>query len=258
MDHLDTNEIPILSSSAPRRAAIRSRKGTWRQAVVAVALPVFLFLGFRWIVLEPYTIPSGSMIPTLLVHDLVLVDKFSLGLRVPFTRFWIWHWGHPNRGSVVVFAYPPQPETYYIKRVVGLPGDTVAIHSGVIWINGTALATGEANASELLQELDVLPETKVIREEQWTVQYRSTEVTSMEEVVVPQGHYFVLGDNRNDSQDSRVWGFVPVENLVGIARRILLSCEESVSFAASADVESSGPLCPPQQMRWSRFLKSIQ
>jgi signal peptidase I len=184
--------------------------------------PVLLIvLVLRSFVIEPFRIPSGSMMPTLLVGDFIVVTKYSYGIRLPVTRQLIVPTGLPQRGEVAVFRYPENPREDYIKRVVGLPGDRVAFYNKTLYVNdepvpqqeiGTyrgsgsgAMMTGARLSEETLGEV-----THQILS--WP--HRS----SVEgEIEVPEGHYFVLGDNRDNSNDSRFWGFVPEENLVGKA-----------------------------------------
>lgn len=183
-----------------------------------VILAVFLLRSF---LVEPFKIPSGSMMPTLVAGDFILVNKFAYGLRVPLLNNTFYEIGHPKRGDVFVFHYPPDPSIDYIKRVIGLPGDRIAYRDKQLYINdipqdltyqsdyvyvGSGLNLVQAKRySEQLGEIrhDVLLEEG------------SMSVDG--EVVVPPGHYFAMGDNRDNSKDSRVWGFVPENNLVGRA-----------------------------------------
>ncbi len=100
----------------------KNLKGTWDQAILTFLLPILLVLGVRWAFVEPFVIPSGSMIPNLLIHDHIIVKKFSYGLHIPFGDVWIAQWSAPQRGDIVVFKYPENPDVYYIKRLIGLPG----------------------------------------------------------------------------------------------------------------------------------------
>ena len=196
-----------------------------------------LVLGLRSFVAEPFRIPSGSMMPNLLVGDFILVNKFNYGLRLPVLNNKILPLGEPKRGEVVVFRYPgmgPADETAgtdYIKRVIGLPGDTIVVSENRVTINGQAVGYAPAGVyvgsgagigmtgAQLLQEglpgrshtiLEFPGEGYDRRNGTWTV---------------PVGQYFVMGDNRDNSADSRYWGFVPEQNLVGRAMLIWLNCE---------------------------------
>lgn len=198
----------------------------YSRSLFPVLLIVLLFRSFLF---EPFKIPSGSMIPTLLVGDFIVVNKFSYGMRLPVLNKKIISIGEPERGDVVVFRYPVDPGVNFIKRAVGLPGDTIVYRDKQLFVNGEAVplesagrfasddvkcstpAADAALSDEQLGEAD----HKVLlhlhsrgRDGQW---------------VVPPGHYFMMGDNRDRSNDSREWGFVPEENLLGRAVGIWLN-----------------------------------
>lgn len=198
--------------------------------------PIFLaVLLLRGFLVEPFRIPSGSMMPTLLVGDFILVNKFTYGIRLPVTKTKIIDINEPERGDVVVFRWPVNPKLDYIKRVVGVPGDTIKYRHKVLYVNGKAVeatpvgpyepigsgmrAAGSFEATEHLPDVDhnilvnpLVPDFSP-----------SCGFLRWDEVTVPEGHYFMMGDNRDDSNDSRCWGFVPDENLVGNAFMIWLS-----------------------------------
>lgn len=205
----------------------------WTAGLFPVIIAVFFLRSFLF---EPFKIPSGSMIPTLLVGDLILVNKFHYGLRLPVLNTKITEGAKPQRGDVMVFRYPPKPSLDYIKRVVGLPGDEVAYLNKRLTINGQVIKT--AAVSEFFDE-DVMRYFKQYEETLGARPHRLLNdddrpafvpgaddfafkrncIYSIEGVVckVPDGHYFMMGDNRDNSLDSRYWGFVPDKNIVGKA-----------------------------------------
>jgi signal peptidase I len=192
--------------------------------------PIFLIvLLLRSFVVEPFRIPSGSMMPTLLVGDFILVNKYAYGLRLPVTKTKIWDNEDPERGDVVVFRFPLDARTDYIKRVVGLPGDRVSYRNKTLYLNGEAQpvetvgpyqpegsgvrATGSIEGVEKLGAI----EHAVLINPFVPDFSRNCTFLGHQEVVVPEDHFFVMGDNRDDSNDGRCWGFVPEANLVGKA-----------------------------------------
>ncbi|OIN91222.1 MAG: signal peptidase I [Comamonadaceae bacterium CG1_02_60_18] len=205
----------------------------WTAGLFPVIIVVFVLRSFLF---EPFKIPSGSMIPTLMIGDLILVNKFHYGLRLPVLNSKITEGTPPQRGDVMVFRYPPRPSLDYIKRVVGVPGDEVAYLNKRLTLNGKPLATREL--TEFLDE-DSMRYFKHYEEDMGTVKHNILNDDarpafipgaddfafkdqcrySVEGVVckVPPGHYFMMGDNRDNSLDSRYWGFVPDRNIVGKA-----------------------------------------
>ena len=205
----------------------------WTAGLFPVIAVVFILRSFLF---EPFKIPSGSMIPTLLVGDLILVNKFHYGLRLPVANTKITQGEPVRRGDVMVFRYPPNPRVDYIKRVVGLPGDEVAYLNKKLTINGKPIAS--ENLPEFFDE-SVMRYFKQERESlsdkpHLLIQDNDRPAFiagvgdfplrdhcrySVEGVVckVPEGHYFMMGDNRDNSLDSRYWGFVPDANIVGKA-----------------------------------------
>jgi signal peptidase I len=206
----------------------------WTAGLFPVILIVFLLRSFLF---EPFKIPSGSMIPTLLVGDLILVNKFHYGVRLPVINKKIVANNDPQRGDVMVFRYPVDPRIDYIKRVVGLPGDEVAYLNQRLTINGKPVdvqAQGEHYDDDIRRYTPQFTETlgsvqhRILVDPKRNAYYGGDSRSfpngqncrySAEGVVckVPAGHYFMMGDNRDNSQDSRFWGFVPDENIVGRA-----------------------------------------
>jgi len=198
-----------------------------------VILIVFVLRSF---LVEPFKIPTGSMIPTLLVGDYILVNKFAYGIRLPVINKKILDIGEPKRGDVMVFRYPEDPSLDYIKRVIGTPGDTIAYADKRLTINGEPVPVTPVGdylnrermtySREYVERLNKV-EHKILLEDDAppmppfvrafplseNCSYNSAGFTCK----VPPGHYFMMGDNRDNSLDSRVWGFVPDENIVGKA-----------------------------------------
>ncbi|MBL7545492.1 MAG: signal peptidase I [Bdellovibrionaceae bacterium] len=222
---------------------VASKKGTWTQAWVTFLSPLILILCLRWAIVEPFVIPSESMVPNLLVHDHILVKKFSFGLKVPFVDQWLVRWGAPQPGDIVVFKYPPNPSVYYVKRLVGLPGDKIEVRSGRILRNGQMFSYTPTPDKEFhFQEHNGLRDYTVLVHSESDDQ----EGTVYE---VPENQYFVMGDNRDNSSDSRVWGFVSAQFLVGKSWMIWLSCQETL--------EDARFICDPLKMRWNRMFNFL-
>ncbi|MBL4660277.1 MAG: signal peptidase I [Alcanivoracaceae bacterium] len=188
--------------------------------------PVLIFvLVVRTFVFEPFRIPSSSMMPTLLTGDFIYVNKFAYGLKVPVFHDTILEIGEPERGDIIVFRFPENQSVDYIKRVVGLPGDKIRydIRKKELYIDGKLIKQelvgsyqglmDDPNSKGLIMKYENLGEKKHMM---FTQNYRYGP-TKFLNVTVPEGHYFALGDNRDNSADSRDWGFIPQRNLVGRA-----------------------------------------
>ncbi|MGF1687714.1 signal peptidase I [Photobacterium japonica] len=237
---------------------------SWVESASSMFPVIALIMVFRSFIYEPFQIPSGSMMPTLLVGDFILVEKFAYGLKDPVFRHQLVETGEAERGDVVVFKYPPQPNIDYIKRVVGLPGDTVrySAHKQLcIAPKGTAECTPvpltnmtDSDFSQGMTRLVQFNEKLGEHEHQILVHPLKRDNTlayqprsGVNEWVVPEGQYFVMGDNRDNSADSRYWGFVPKANLVGKAVGIWISFE----FERGAD--SALPSWIPTGVRFNRI-----
>ena len=182
--------------------------------------PVFLaVLVLRSFIVEPFKIPTGSMIPTLLIGDFILVNKASYGVRLPISNTKIISVGEPERGQVVVFRYPRNPQLNYIKRMIGLPGDTIEYKDKLLYVNGKEMLLDSSltAADELMPQGNIHIYSEDLDGVKHTIQHMDSRPGRYYKEVVPNGHYFVMGDNRDDSADSREWGFVPEANLVGRA-----------------------------------------
>ncbi|MCZ6638525.1 MAG: signal peptidase I [Candidatus Dadabacteria bacterium] len=231
-------------------------KSKLRQNIEALAFAIILALIIRTFVFQPFKIPSGSMIPTLLVGDHLLVNKFVYGTKIPFTDIEIFPIEKIKRGDVIVFTYPnyerdpSQNGLYYIKRVVGLPGDEIDLNGRNLIVNGEkipieylATYSDERNSDQFDEYIEDL------FGEDHTVIYRkgkegTNKGSKLPVTRVPEDKVFVMGDNRDNSRDSRIWGFVPMENIAGKAFIIHWSWD-----FANPDVVN--------KVRWNRILSGI-
>lgn len=188
---------------------------------------ILIVLVLRAFIAEPFRIPSGSMMPTLLVGDFILVNKFDYGIRLPVINKKIIPIGEPHRGDVVVFRYPKDPSVDYIKRIIGLPGDKIIYRNKTLYINGKQVPqewlgryAGPEHSLPAAGDTLYMEQLGKVRHE---ILLNSKSGTLNSEYVVPKGHYFAMGDNRDNSNDSRYWGFVPEGNLVGKAMIIWMN-----------------------------------
>ena len=260
------------------------KRGTWPKALLSLTFSIFIILGIRWAFLEPYIIPSESMVPTLLVHDHIAVNKFAYGLRVPFTQKWLLKFSGPKRGDIVVFRSIEDPQTFLIKRVVGLPGDKIETSHRYLKINEKVVVQRAATAEEQLafrvrenrsgdlnsnfpffiENLDGFEhiiayegegdkENPIYEDEDFSSALGATATGKVllptKDFEVPQGHYFMMGDNRDNSSDSRMWGPLPHENILGRASVIWLSCDEMA--------EGSSRLCNFATLRSERIFSKV-
>ncbi len=244
---LITGLIWMLDSLLWRRqrqadAASSEVKEPWVIEVSRSFFPVFLVVVIlRSFVVEPFRIPSGSMMPTLLIGDFILVNKFAYGLRLPVLETKILDLGEPKRGDVVVFRFPENPRMDYIKRVVALPGDRVNYHHKTILVNNEIYRQQPdgvfqgAGASERFSGYLMGKEQIGDTQHAMMIHPRAPDfvpncrVLQEGAVTVPEGHYFVMGDNRDNSNDSRCWGFVPETHLRGRALAIWMNWDSQRS-----------------------------
>ncbi len=204
---------------------------TWGPALLAV-------LVIRSVVAEPFRIPSGSMVPTLEIGDYIIVNKFSYGLRFPFTPHKLVPVGEPEPGDIIVFRFPADPKVDYIKRVVAVPGDEVMVRHNVLYVNSERVEKEYVEGYTFIDDNCVSAPAELynesMTEDHHTVLYSADKRGHLSEFgpfTVPAGEVFVMGDNRDNSSDSRAWGTVPMQNIKGKAMVVWLSwnhCEGKV------------------------------
>jgi signal peptidase I len=249
-------KIEIKKRSYKEQVSKRSRSLTYK--VVELILVILAILWIRYSVIEPYKIPSGSMIPTLNIGDHIFVNKLAYGLRIPFIGD-IKRWGAPKRGEVIVFVPPLNNGKVYVKRLVGMPGDRIRVEDNKLYINDEPMIKKDEPFYPAMKDVDdstgqYVPENydlyiedlKGIRH--YAIQMKNREELyhkfSME-VIVPQDSYFFMGDNRDNSEDSRVWGFASRDAIRGKAMFIWLSLNWPKAFT-------------PSWIRFSRFGKAVK
>ncbi len=248
----------------PKLANKIAPQSWWVENSVSIFPVIALVLVVRSFIFEPFQIPSGSMMPTLLVGDFILVEKYAYGLKDPVWQAKLVETGEPQRGDIVVFKYPLNPSIDYIKRLVGMPGDTIRYSrekqiciqpkgkpectpvrlSNAQWSEFTQSGRRLLSVDEKLGDVDhqILVNTQRIDD---VAAYKPR--SGVNEWIVPEGHYFMMGDNRDNSADGRYWGFVPEANLVGKAVAIWISFE----FERGAD--SILPSWIPTGVRFNRI-----
>jgi signal peptidase I len=231
---------------APRRRRLAGPDGIPKEPLLVEYsrsfFPViFIVLLLRSFLVEPFRIPSGSMMPTLLVGDFILVNKFAYGIRLPVINTKVIRIGEPHRGDVVVFRYPQDPAVDYIKRVVGVSGDRIDYRGKTLYVNGvampqtpigvyTGIGSGARETGSFLATEDLKGVRHSILLNPLAPDFPPMcRTLAAGPIVVPPGHYFAMGDNRDNSNDSRCWGLVPEENLVGKAFAIWMSWDTSLS-----------------------------
>jgi signal peptidase I len=245
-------------------------KHFWTQGFGSYILAIGVALTIRWAFMEAYVIPSQSMLPSLLINDHIFVNKSVYGIRFPFSEKWLVEFGKPQRGEVIVFKYPRDLSTFYIKRVVGVPGDKIYYEDGKLFINDKEMPKVPANKPgqfSYVRDVDLQSNGEMPFETKADFEHYIENIDGLKHdvllrkgeylqdrndygpIYVPEGQLFVMGDNRNRSSDSRAWNFVPYEYVLGRAMFVWLSCEEMLPIVSV--------LCNPLTIRWSRLLHSV-
>lgn len=217
-------------SAAAQVAAGEGRKGRAREYIEAFLVALLIALVVRTLVIQAFKIPSGSMENTLLVGDHIFVNKFIFGYHIPYTKGRVLAFRHPERGDIIVFEFPEDPSKDFIKRVVGIPGDTVEIRRKKLYVNGSPVDEGYVRYADG-PGADGFPPAR----------------DNLPSVKVPPGKLFVMGDNRDRSYDSRFWGFVDMDKVVGKALFIYFSVDWS------RDIRWFEIWRWPDFVRWSRI-----
>lgn len=231
----------------PRALTTRERAGEWFKSLVVI---VGLFLLIRTFLVQTFVITSGSMEETLLVGDFLLISKAAYGAVIPGTETRLPGYTEPRRGDVIVFRADHEPDLDLVKRLVGLPGDTVQMRGGVVYLNGTAQAEPYVKSTSGAQDIESTWfrwQRNHLVADTGDERYRPT-LHNWGPVVVPPGHYFVLGDNREQSLDSRFWGFVEAPKVKGRAEFLYWSY----------DPESIKPFSWLSDVRWERIGDGIR
>jgi signal peptidase I len=256
--------------NAPRAASNGARSGALWETIKSIGGAVIIYLVIRTLLVEAYRIPSGSMIPTLLVGDWLFVNKLVYGPTIPFTNAHLPGYSQPKRNDVVVFVSPPQsdqpedPQPTLVKRLVGMPGDTLYMRGGLLYVNGLPQRQGFAATTNHVDPSEA-NSTSDLFAWQHRIEVKSSRFGSPPEIpthdnwgplLIPAGNYFMMGDNRYCSKDSRYWGVVPRDNVRGRPLIVYYSYRPGPS-------EGDSPVCNPEtsdrplsfitDIRWGRI-----
>jgi len=224
----------------------------------SLILLILLILLIRHSIIEPYKIPTGSMIPTMKIGDHLFVNKLAYGFRFPFIKEEIKTWSEPKRGDIVIFDPPLDNGKIYVKRIVGVPGDTITIKDDKFYVNGNEIIKNISQDRTVMNDLmdqnkysavnyDLFVED-FFDQKNFVLYYKHRDYLYMKfnlELIVPEGKYFMMGDNRDNSEDSRVWGFVPRNRIYGKVMFVWLSLNWDNAFT-------------PAWLRYNRFGKKIK
>jgi signal peptidase I len=250
---LNSTPPPPRDPNSGKSKGLKGRKATLKEELKSLAWIILVVLCIRAFIVEPYKIPTASMVPSLLVGDHIFVLKFAYSLGIPFTKIKLIQTGPLKRGDVAVFLYPEDESVNFVKRVIALAGDTVEIKNRMVYINDVPLRLEEIEQPQLMQEVLTSHKNPFQRlhHEQFPDNVsgfdsrnthsakhfvllddmnRNPLTQHFEKTTVPEGHFFVMGDNRDRSLDSRNWGFVPMENLKGRASVIWWSVQPDVPW----------------------------
>lgn len=232
----------------------------WKKAKAAfdssktLLFAVFVALIFRYSVAAPYKIPTGSMVPTLKINDFIFVSKLAYAIKLPFTNYNLIEYDKPKRGDVIVFIFPVEPEKDFIKRIVAIEGDTVELKEGILYINGKPMKRVPVADKSILSDLEpsaIREAARLYSEQLDDVRHLVMDISPAPQPfgprTVPSGAVFVMGDNRDNSADSRFWGYLPLENVRGRALFVWLSYDKDHPYF------SLGDFFRIPRIRWERF-----